>query len=427
MMLHRLGLSRLLPALAAALLAAAPTAARAQDAAVLFILDVSGSMAQKLGQTTKMAAAKETFGELLEGLPKDMKVGLEVYGHHGDKDCSAIEVLVPPRPLEPQTLRQRVAPLAPSKGATPIAAALEKGAEVLRAEPGARTLVLISDGEETCGGDPVAVARTLRGQGYDVRIHVVGLAVDDKGRRQLAQIAEAGGGRYFDARDVEGLKRSFRQIREQLTSRVIFSDDFDGESLSDAWEVQNPNPDTMLVEDGLLLIVTEPWDGDFGDVVKNLVVLKKDLPKEFEVELKLRHSHDGTGGYSKWTTSPVAGLMLRRDKDSFVLLAISGAQPSRIRAVTFAKEQGGEWKTILRKRLGDDRDEREFTLRLRRAGRKLAAWYLDDKGKWQRLGDIPLLRVKGYRLALFATRDPDVQEVLVKFDRIVIRELSRGR
>ena len=409
------------------LLAVWAAAAQAAAPTVIFVLDASGSMAQKLGKTTKMAAAKATFAELVSALPSDMRVGLEVYGHRGDKDCSAIELLVPPGPVDPQALTQKVQALSPRRGATPIADALRRAAEALKDAPGARTVVLISDGRETCGGDPVAVARTLRGQGYDVRIHVVGLAVDDKGRRQLAQIAEAGGGRYFDARDVEGLKRSFRQIREQLTSRVIFSDDFDGESLSDAWEVQNPNPDTMLVEDGLLLIVTEPWDGDFGDVLKNLVVLKKDLPKEFEVELKLRHSHDGAGGYSKWTTSPVAGLMLRRDKDSFVLLAISGAEPSRIRAVTFAKEQGGEWKSLLRKRLGDDRDEREFTLRLRRAGRKLAAWYLDDKGKWQRLGDIPLLRMKGYRLALFATRDPDVQEVLVKFDRIVIRELSRGR
>ncbi|PHS22827.1 MAG: hypothetical protein COA84_12175, partial [Robiginitomaculum sp.] len=58
---------------------------------IMYVLDVSGSMGQKIGTETKMVIAKRAFNKLIDTLPAKINTGLYVYGHHGDKDCTAIE------------------------------------------------------------------------------------------------------------------------------------------------------------------------------------------------------------------------------------------------------------------------------------------------------------------------------------------------
>ncbi|MGH8878676.1 MAG: vWA domain-containing protein, partial [Stackebrandtia sp.] len=77
---------------------------------------------------------------------------------------------------------------------------------------GSKTILLISDGEETCGGDPVKTAEKISSAGLDLRVHVIGFQVDEKTRKQLTEIAKAGKGSYYDAQDgpalVSRLKRT---------------------------------------------------------------------------------------------------------------------------------------------------------------------------------------------------------------------------
>ena len=113
----RRGTNGLMVVLGMAVVLELSSAAGAAPPAVLFILDVSGSMAQKLGDRTKMQAAKDAFVPLLGDLNADLPVGLEVYGHRGDKDCSAIEMAQPIDPLDAATIRSRVSALEPHRGA----------------------------------------------------------------------------------------------------------------------------------------------------------------------------------------------------------------------------------------------------------------------------------------------------------------------
>ena len=69
----------------------------------------------------------------------------------------------------------------------------------LREESGAGTILLVSDGVESCGGDPVAVVSNLRASGLDVILYTVGLGVTNEEAEVLAALATAGGGRYFNA------------------------------------------------------------------------------------------------------------------------------------------------------------------------------------------------------------------------------------
>lgn len=303
--------------------------------AVLFVLDVSGSMAQKLGAETKMQAAKRVFGELVEKLPEGPAVGLEVYGHRGNKDCSAIEVTVPPGPLDRARLREAVAGLAPYKGATPIAASLRTAADALADQEGRKSIVLISDGEETCDGDPVATAAELREQGYDVTIHTVGFAVGEEETRQLAAVAEAGGGRYFPAHDAEGLAQALGRATELVVAQaqpeaaepasdVVFRDDFDEEYVRDEWEIRNPNPDAAVVEDGRLLVVTELPNETLFDA-NNMLLYRGDLPKAYEAETTVYATMYES--CTPWHKAQFVGLILFQDPNNAIAL-VAGSAPN---------------------------------------------------------------------------------------------------
>ncbi|MFQ5850562.1 MAG: VWA domain-containing protein [Candidatus Binatia bacterium] len=397
---------------------------------VLFILDVSGSMRGKLDGGTKMDAAKRTFGKLLDSLPKNLQVGVEVYGHRGDRDCSAIEVMVPPQPLDGAAVKAKVQGLTPRKGATPIADALATAGETLRGTEGGRTIVLISDGKETCGGDPEATAARLRKEGIGVKIHVVGFGVGEKERKQLQAVAKAGGGNYYDAKNAAGLQVSMQQVAQQVTekpaepeTKVLVKDGFDAEYLAEHWELKNPNPDAIIVENGMLQILTDlPKDNLFEPT--NLVLLKKELPRQWEAILRMRYTMLNAPYYWDRETQ-LAGLILYRDKNKGIMLTGSpDGEYRKKQAVRFVKVRNGKWVPGFSITVGPSKEEREVVLRLQRIKRKFIASFLNEKGKWQKIGEFTELRPK-YKLGIFALRGSgDAREALEKFDEFTFKEIQ---
>jgi hypothetical protein len=142
--------------------------------------------------------------DVVEGLPDGMHTGLRVYGHrvpNTDKKrgCKDTELVHPVAPLDRQAMVDAIDGFQ-AKGFTPIGHSLKKAAGDLPPE-GARSIVLVSDGEDTCAPpNPCKVAATLRDNGVDLVIETVGFALGDnnKARRQLECIAEKGGGEFHD-------------------------------------------------------------------------------------------------------------------------------------------------------------------------------------------------------------------------------------
>ncbi|MBU0595648.1 VWA domain-containing protein, partial [Candidatus Bipolaricaulota bacterium] len=114
-----------------------------------------------------------------------------------------------PEPLNRQWLANEVRTIQPS-GTTPLAYALQRTQEDLVGISETQLLLLVSDGMETCGGDPVQAARDLVRAGYNLRIHVVGFDVrfNTAARQQLIEIAESTGGAYFDAQNSDELRQA---------------------------------------------------------------------------------------------------------------------------------------------------------------------------------------------------------------------------
>lgn len=199
-------------ALILALPGAAPHAAAAPPPIVEIVVDSSGSMAGRIASgETKIDAARGALAAVVRGLPDDVQLAVRAYGHRSAKekhDCDDTELLVPFGPVGPA--RERIAAAAAklvARGYTPITAVLTLAARDLppAAGGGARTVVLVSDGVETCDGDPCALARELRSKDAGLVIHTVGFAADAAARGQLECVASVAGGRYFDAADAARL------------------------------------------------------------------------------------------------------------------------------------------------------------------------------------------------------------------------------
>lgn len=186
----------------------------AAEPAMLFILDASGSMWGRAGGEPKIASAQSALLDLVNGTPARIQVGLMAYGHRKKGDCTDIELITPPGG-ERDTITHRIDNINP-KGKTPIGASLILAGKQLAAREDETTLVLVSDGLETCGSDPCATARQLREQGHKLVIHVVGFAVDSKATGQLQCIAQAGGGQYFAADNADALRDALIQVQTSV-------------------------------------------------------------------------------------------------------------------------------------------------------------------------------------------------------------------
>jgi DNA-binding NarL/FixJ family response regulator len=179
---------------------------------VYIILDASGSMLARSGGSRKIDLAQEALGGLVRALPDDAGVALRTYGRRRADDCGDVELLAEPGPLYREGLIAQIEAIEPvNLSRTPIAASLEAAAADLEAARGETVVLLVSDGEESCDGDPVAAAAALHAARPDVRVSVVGFDIAPELRERLAQIAVAGGGSYADAGDLGELEAALNR------------------------------------------------------------------------------------------------------------------------------------------------------------------------------------------------------------------------
>ncbi|MCB2224649.1 MAG: VWA domain-containing protein [Actinobacteria bacterium] len=215
-------------AAALVLLALAPAVSGAQEGhdeggeypaeSVMLIMDASGSMNRTDPDGVPLIdGAKQALRVLVSALPDDAAVGLRVYGHRVDNSdkangCLDTELVVPVGPLDRDAMTAAIDGYE-ARGWTPIGLSLREAAADLP-PAGRRTIVLVSDGIDTCAPpDPCEVAAELAAEGLALRIHTVGLFLDDPAaEEQLQCIAGAAGGEFRRADSIVDLVRDLTGI-----------------------------------------------------------------------------------------------------------------------------------------------------------------------------------------------------------------------
>jgi len=181
------------------------------DKMIELILDASGSMNGKLSSgETKIEAAKKAVKNMVEKIPESVSLAFRAYGHQSHrskKDCEDTQLLIKFSPVQ-EICHQVVATSGKltAQGYTPITYVLTQASEDFPKDfKGEKMIILVSDGKETCQGDPCALAASLARSGAKITIHAVGFGVDSVTRGQLDCIASATGGKFFNASSTEEL------------------------------------------------------------------------------------------------------------------------------------------------------------------------------------------------------------------------------
>lgn len=191
-----------------------PSLAFGSQAQLALILDASGSMWGQIEGENKIVIARRVLKDVLKTVPAETGVGLVAYGHREKADCNDIETVVPYGSTDRAQLTATIDALNP-KGKTPITATLQKVFGELKGREDATTVVLVSDGLETCAGDPCKAVRDAKDSGIEFILHVVGFDLGkEEDVSQLECAALAGGGLYLTADNADELGNALEQAIE---------------------------------------------------------------------------------------------------------------------------------------------------------------------------------------------------------------------
>ena len=261
-----------------------------------------GQCGDKSKASPRLKLRKNTLTKLLGSVPTDARLGLMTYGTNDKSSCKDVSY-TNPIGSKRADIAKSIAELTPL-GKTPIDLSLSKGiAQLSNIEPTdvQKSVVLISDGIETCDGDPCNTALQAKADGISMKVHVVGFDVDKEARNQLECIAENGGGQYFDAADPAGFEQALDTVVKVAQAKVepvvapeptitsYFKDEFNGEALSEDWTMTNEDEEAYIVEEGELLLVSAKTQGLYSGEPTNLLQLNRKMPKgDWDMNIKLK-------------------------------------------------------------------------------------------------------------------------------------------
>ncbi|WP_411896181.1 vWA domain-containing protein [Winogradskyella sp. A2] len=171
---------------------------------ILFIYDASGSMWGQLDGKTKKEIASEVLGTSVNSLPENQTIGLIAYGHRRKGDCDDVEFMVDIANNSKDKVKNAVKGINPL-GRTPLARSATLAINSLRESNSKATIILITDGIESCDGNICNVVTKAKADGIDFKLHIVGFGLKEGEAEQLKCAANAGDGKYYDASDASGL------------------------------------------------------------------------------------------------------------------------------------------------------------------------------------------------------------------------------
>jgi Ca-activated chloride channel family protein len=190
---------------------------------ILFLLDGSGSMLAPWGPTLRINAAKRLLTDLVDSLKvnQNLELGLRVYGHQFHRKyqrCDDSKLEVGFGKENHQLIIQKLNQIDP-KGVTPIAYSLNEAANDFPDEDHVRNIIiLITDGLESCEGDPCAISLELQKRGIFLKPFIIGLGMDKNAIDQFNCV-----GRYFDATNLNEFRLALESAIDQSLNKTTVS------------------------------------------------------------------------------------------------------------------------------------------------------------------------------------------------------------
>tara|TARA_R110002124_G_scaffold57700_12_gene161530 strand:- start:19770 stop:21164 length:1395 start_codon:yes stop_codon:yes gene_type:complete len=171
---------------------------------IIFIYDASGSMWGQMQGKTKMEIAANALSSTIGNLTEHQKLGFVAYGHRKEGDCEDVEFMVDAQTGTKKEVIAAVKGIKPL-GKTPLAYSATLVIDQLRAAKQKATIILITDGIESCDGNICEIVQAAKEEGIDFKLHIIGFGLKEEDTQQLRCAAGAGEGSYFSAENAENL------------------------------------------------------------------------------------------------------------------------------------------------------------------------------------------------------------------------------
>ncbi len=203
-----------------------PTKTNAQTPSpIVFIYDASGSMWGQMQGKTKVEIAREVLSNTVNELPAYQTIGLVAYGHREKGNCKDVETLVTLDNISKEKVTQSINAIKPL-GKTPLAYSASLVIDDLRKSKQKATIILITDGIESCDGNICDLVTAAKAEGIDFKLHIVGFGLKEGETEQLKCAAKAGDGNYYDASDASalgsGLEEAVGQSVDKPKGNITF-------------------------------------------------------------------------------------------------------------------------------------------------------------------------------------------------------------
>lgn len=190
---------------------------------ILFLLDGSGSMLARWENTYRITAAKRLLADLVDSLKVDtnLELALRVYGHQYDRRqrrCDDTRLEAPFASNNHDQIIRVLNNLGP-KGTTPIAFALERAANDFPEDGNTRNIIIIiTDGIESCDGDPCSVSLELQRRGIFLKPFIIGIGMDRKFEEEFGCM-----GSFYDAANISEFRNALDKALFQSLGETTVS------------------------------------------------------------------------------------------------------------------------------------------------------------------------------------------------------------
>lgn len=206
---------------------------------IIFIYDASGSMWGQIDGISKMEIATDVLSTSVNNLPDNQNIGLVTYGHRREGDCRDVEFLIDMQNNDKAIVNQTLTGIRPL-GRTPLAYSATEVISRLRESGERATVILVTDGIESCDGNICEVVQAAKDEGIDFKLHIIGFGLQGEETTQLQCAAKAGGGQYYDAENAEALS----EVLMEATEATV--DEPDGNF--SVYAIKNGEPIDAMVE-----------------------------------------------------------------------------------------------------------------------------------------------------------------------------------
>ena len=188
---------------------------------ILFVLDGSGSMLASWEGRARILTAKDVLSNMVDSLAtlQNVQTALRVYGHQFDrkhKNCGDTKLEVGFYPNNADKIKERLGAIKP-KGVTPIARTLERAAYDFMDDPNYRNvIIIITDGIESCDGDPCAISQALQKKHIFLQPFIIGLGMDLNVAEQFNCM-----GKFRNAATIDDFKSTLSEIVDRSLSKAF--------------------------------------------------------------------------------------------------------------------------------------------------------------------------------------------------------------